>query len=161
MINNINNIKYYKTKFNKLKPNELDIMKDIWKISFNTIFDWYYYSNILLAKSGDNVVGFVGYLTGEQLKLWLRTKDMLNDLDNYGYIENGLYVYNLGVDMAFRKNKIGTKLVKFLTKMKKDLYLWVDIYNQPAINLYLKLGFEIDKKLNVYNKKIYILRYIY
>jgi hypothetical protein len=39
----INNIKYCKTKFNKLKPNELDDMKDIWKISFNTIFDWYYY----------------------------------------------------------------------------------------------------------------------
>jgi ribosomal protein S18 acetylase RimI-like enzyme len=154
-------IKYYKTKFNKLKPKEIDEMKNIWKYCFDTIFDWYGYSNILLAKKDDNVIGFVGYLTGEQLKLWLRTKDLLNEIDNYGYVENGLYIYNLGVDLSFRKNKIGSKLIKFLIKMKKDLYLWVDIYNLPAINLYVNLGFKIDKKLNVYNKKIYILRYIY
>ena len=51
-------IKYYKIKFNKLKPNKLDDMKD-----------------------------------------------MLNDLDNYGYIEDGIYIYNLGVELAFREKK--------------------------------------------------------
>jgi ribosomal protein S18 acetylase RimI-like enzyme len=158
-----NNIKYYKTKFNKINRSNLDEMENIWKYCFDTTFDWYYYSNILLAKDNNIVVGFVGYLNAEQLKLWLKTNKLNSEdeLENYGYNKDGLYIYNLGVDISYRKKKIGTKLIKFLIKMNiNNLYLWVDILNQPAVDLYLNLGFKIEKELNVYNKKIYILRYI-
>ena len=58
------------------------------------------------------------------------------------------HILNISVKQDYRRKKIGTNLLdKLINEAKlfecKNIFLEVNIYNTPAINLYNKFGFEI------------------
>lgn len=62
----------------------------------------------------------------------------------------------VAVDSRFRGRKIGTKLINFTIKQAynknyKNIQVVTQLNNKPAINLYLKCGFKLDKTQFVYH----------
>ena len=77
----------------------------------------------------------------------------------YGAEKNALYIGDLYVLPKFRNQKIATKLIAKIDKIKKRLkkkYLRVDARkkDRPAMNLYNKLGFKVWKLKNKNSLKL-------
>lgn len=64
----------------------------------------------------------------------------------YDY-EDGIIIDEIFIEKEYRKNKIGSKIIKKL--LKQNSYLWVYKNNKKAIKLYKKLHFEIIDETEV------------
>lgn len=86
--------------------------------------------NVLVAKDGNTVVGFVGYGKARD--------EMLSDCGE---------IYSIYVLQEFQGQKIGYRLMKEALSMLSDyttVVLWVLKENDRAIRFYEKLGFRFD-----------------
>lgn len=90
--------------------------------------------NILLVATEDEAV--VGALTGYVLQKFEQAR-------------SEIYIYDLAVDEAHRRKGIATALIEQLKSIARDrgayvIYVQADYGDDPAINLYTKLGARED-----------------
>ncbi|MBE5952196.1 MAG: GNAT family N-acetyltransferase [Lachnospiraceae bacterium] len=64
----------------------------------------------------------------------------------------GWYVYEVEVRYDRRRTGIGTACMRLLAERFLQLYLQVGSYNEPAVCLYRKLGFQVIEELCYYGK---------
>lgn len=64
----------------------------------------------------------------------------------------GWYVYEVEVRYDKRRTGIGTACMRLLAERFLQLYLQVGSYNEPAVGLYRKLGFQVIEELCYYGK---------
>lgn|GEM_PF-4197791 len=101
------------------------------------------------VKNNGQMIGFIGYVL----------YDSANNDKNYpsGYLLNAPldagHIEIMAVDAAYRRTGAGMQLMQhalndLIQKGAKKINLGVKNDNKPAWNLYLKLGFTIDKKFD-------------
>lgn len=66
---------------------------------------------------------------------------------------SGWYVYEVEVRYDKRRTGIGTACMRLLAERFLQLYLQVGSYNEPAVCLYRKLGFQVIEELCYYGKE--------
>lgn len=88
---------------------------------------------VIVALSGGDVVGgLVAY-----------------ELDKFESVRREVYIYDLAVDAAYRRQGIATALIGYLREIAAQRGVWVvyvqaDYGDEPAIALYEKLGVRED-----------------
>ena len=69
--------------------------------------------------------------------------------------EQNFYLYEVEVEKKFRNEGIATRCLTGLFSLLSQeapvtVYLQVGSYNEPAVHLYKKLGFDISEELGYY-----------
>ena len=116
------------------KTNSFDEIKYIFKNIFKEELKYNIYSNLIVYRFKDMIIGFCIY-------------DIIYERCEIEYI---------GVLEEYRYNKIGSKLISYLienlSNSINNISLEVSVNNESAINLYLKYGFKkIAIRKNYYN----------
>jgi len=110
---------------------------------------WYDYDNIKrLRKIINNTYLFViADVDGEIAGIARVISDGVNDA----------YIQDMAVKKTFRKNGIGSKIIRYiLSHLKKKRFKWIGLVSENASDLfYKKLGFDYDskKKTMIYETK--------
>ena len=150
--------------FNKLNNNDKMYLKNTWSKCFPTNeYEWYEYGKIILIKINNKVIGYVGYLTSNELCNWLMRNNMYQYKDMHGVTtcnDNDIYIYNLCILPQYRRKKYASQIIKYIiNKCRSHLFLYTESTNVAAINLYKSLQFYVSKKVNVGNGVNYIMKY--
>jgi ribosomal protein S18 acetylase RimI-like enzyme len=102
-----------------------------------TMAEFQSFDNIIIATVKDKVGGYLVY-------------------EYQGQTQDCIHIYNLGVDLLFQNQGIGTKLLSFLIRMLKNdanaksITLEVAVQNENALKLYKKMGFVTEHFLSNY-----------
>ncbi|PMP79476.1 MAG: hypothetical protein C0176_05380, partial [Mesoaciditoga sp.] len=102
-------------------------------------------SNILDSKEREMYMGF--------------TCDKAVGICSVGMENSDPSIYGFGIMPEYRKKGYGEELMKLvmnklIKRNIKTIKLDVDYENSPALNLYLKIGFEIEASFGYFRKKI-------
>jgi len=131
-------------KLRRARKEDLDSIQRIESLSFKNPYPPYYTKALieslsdvsLVAEVEDKIVGYI-----------------------FSRIEYGKvgHIITIAVDPEYRRMGIGERLMREVLNILKELgcqsvYLEVRISNEPAINLYKKLGFVIKKRVPKYYK---------
>lgn len=127
----------YKEIIDNMNKNNIEIWDDIYPCEF-FIDDIEKNRLYLLVEDNEVIVGAFTLCesnSGENYVKW----------DNKD--EKALYIERFGVNIDYLRKGIGSLLIKYATKLTKEkecnyLRLFVVDINKPAINLYLKNGFN-------------------
>ena len=165
-IEKFESISFQEHIYNKLNNDEKFYLQNTWNKCFsNNKYEWYEYGKIILIKKNNKIIGYVGYLTSNELCNWLMRDNMFAYKDMYGITtcnENDIYIYNLCILPQFRRQQYASKIMKYImNKFKSNIFLYTESNNLAAINLYKSLQFYISKKVNTANGVNYIMKYRY
>ncbi len=131
-------------RFRKATLKDLDKIQRIERVSFRNPYPTYYTKALIeslsdvsiVAEINDRVVGYV-----------------------FARVEFGAvgHIITIAVDPAFRGLGIGKSLMIEALRLLRErgcrsVYLEVRVSNEPAINLYRKLGFVIKRRIRGYYK---------
>ena len=78
-----------------------------------------------------------------------------SEYDNESY--NEIYLDALYVEPQVRRHHVATKQIEEAMKPKTNQTIYIDCYadNYPALNIYMKFGFEIDEEYEFYDETLY------
>lgn len=136
------NEKNINVKFRKTRVKDLEQIQRIEQLSFKNPYPPYYMKALIESLSDISIVAeigskIIGYI--------------------FARVEFGRigHIITIAVDPSYRRRGIGEKLMKeALSALRKlgcsSVYLEVRVSNNPAINLYKKLGFKIRSRVKRY-----------
>ena len=79
-------------------------------------------------KNNNQLIGYVGYLTSNELCNWLKQNNIYHQKNMYGIDDcndTGMYIYNLCILQNFRRKKIASKVMK---KILNKLFVFSKIF---------------------------------
>lgn len=112
------------------KIDNKEIIEKLFKEIFNEDLKLNIYSNIIVYKELEEIIGFLIY-------------DLIYERCEIDYI---------AVKKEFRNKSVASKMIEFLLKENKNITLEVNVKNEAAINLYKKYGFKVVAKREKYYK---------
>lgn len=126
----------------------------------------YSYQNCLVAEIGEEIAGSINIYDGARLQelrepvvRYIRTNFGL-DFKPEDETERGeYYIDTLGVSPGYQGKGLGTEILQFVIReyvngLGRTIGLLVDVENQKAETLYLKLGFEMKGQKVLAGKKM-------
>lgn len=145
-----------------------DILIDFFKHSGNRLS----FENVFVKKIDNKIAGAILiYDIKNSENLDKAINDRLARMDKMPLEKecfgDGIYIDSLGVKKEFQKQGIAKELLEFTFNYAfenriQNLFLLVDIKKEFVFKFYEKMGFKIEKNIEIYNEKfLYMKKEIY
>jgi ribosomal protein S18 acetylase RimI-like enzyme len=141
---------YYTIVFENLTFNQRSCLINLIKENFPQIhYNSYGLDSktiVILNYENEKIIGCVCLLNNRILYDYITESK-----ENYNFGEKGLFIYNLCVNEKYRNKKIGSKLITITLELAKKInidFLHTHAVTDISKNLFLKLGFMEEKKIN-------------
>lgn len=146
-----------------LKTNDYDKLYEFVMSLFDNIDNKYAINNTIVYTIDDEVAGcLVYYKNSDEAKLNDNMNKILND--NYPFsiesIPNTIYLDSIAVFDKFQGKGIARKLIEYMmNNFDSDLSLLVETYKENVQAYYQRLGFEVIKKVEMFNGELNLMIY--
>lgn len=123
----------------------------------------YAMNNIIVYTVADKVAGCLVYYSSEdEAQLNINLNNLLSD--GYNFSEeaapNSIYLDSLAVFEEYQGQGISKEILKYaINNFESDLSLLVETYKEQVQAYYARMGFEVIKKVKLFNSELNLMVY--